>query len=107
ISDRASSRGHTHSSGTVSAILVSLLLLCVLAGLGYYVFKHKTDAFRFHYFRNEDEDGAAGGRMKPALVSIANPLYSGSRAFSEPFGDAGPSEPAQPDEPPQILDLSS
>ncbi|KAF3856732.1 hypothetical protein F7725_017455 [Dissostichus mawsoni] len=95
ISDRASSRGHTHSSGTVSAILVSLSLLCVLAGLGYYVFKHKTDAFRFHYFRNEDEDGAAGGRMKPALVSIANPLYSGSRAFSEPFGDAGPSEPAQ------------
>lgn len=107
ISDRASSQGHTHSSGTVSAILLSLLLLCVLAGLGYYVFKHKTDAFRFHYFRNEDEDGAAGGRMKPALVSIANPLYSGSRAFSEPFGDAGPSEPAQPDEPPQILDLSS
>lgn len=45
------SRGHTHSSGTASAILVSLLLVCVLAALGYYVFKHKTDAFRFHYFK--------------------------------------------------------
>ncbi|KAK5871975.1 hypothetical protein PBY51_012712 [Eleginops maclovinus] len=102
-----SPRGHTHSSGTVSAILVSLLLMCVLAGLGYYVFKHKTDAFRFHYFRNEDEDGAPGGRMKPTLVSIPNPLYSGSRAFSEPFGDAGQSEPAELEEPPQILDLDS
>uniref|UniRef100_A0A671XZ96 Stabilin 1 n=1 Tax=Sparus aurata TaxID=8175 RepID=A0A671XZ96_SPAAU len=77
---------HAHKAGTVSAILVSLVLLCVLAVLGYYVFKHKTDAFRFHYFRNEDEDGATGGRKKPTLVSIPNPLYSGSRAFSEPFG---------------------
>ncbi|XP_037641895.1 stabilin-1 [Sebastes umbrosus] len=99
-------RGHASSSGTVSAILVSVLLACVLAALGYYVFKHKTDAFRFHYFRNEDEDGAAGGRMKPTLVSIPNPLYSGSRAFSEPFGDAGQGlEPLEPEEPPNILDL--
>ncbi|XP_034387920.1 stabilin-1 isoform X4 [Cyclopterus lumpus] len=100
------SRGHAHSSGTVSAILVSVLLACVLAALGYYVFKHKTDAFRFHYFRDEDEDGAPGGRTKPTLVSIPNPLYSGSRAFSEPFGDAGPGmEPEEPEEPPKILDL--
>ncbi|XP_049894320.1 stabilin-1 [Epinephelus moara] len=100
------SRSYTHSSGTVSAILVSLLLACVLAALGYYIFKHKTDAFRFHYFRNEDEDGAAVGRNKPTLVSIPNPLYSGSRAFSEPFGDPGQgSEPAEPEEPPKILDL--
>ncbi|XP_076599998.1 stabilin-1 [Chaetodon auriga] len=100
------SRSHAHSSGTVSAILVSLLLVCVLAALGYYIFKHKTDAFRFHYFRNEDEDGAAGSRMKPTLVSIPNPLYSGSRAFTEPFGDASQVlEPAEPEEPPKILDL--
>lgn len=45
------SRGHAHSSGTVSAILVSLLLTGVAAGIGYYVFKHKTDAFRFQYFK--------------------------------------------------------
>uniref|UniRef100_A0A8D2ZQD1 Stabilin 1 n=1 Tax=Scophthalmus maximus TaxID=52904 RepID=A0A8D2ZQD1_SCOMX len=85
---RPSGAGHAHSSGTVSAILVSMLLVCVLAMLGYYVFKHKTDAFRFHYFRNEDEDGAAGGRTKPTLVSIPNPLYNGSRAFTEPFGQS-------------------
>uniref|UniRef100_A0A3B4V977 Stabilin 1 n=1 Tax=Seriola dumerili TaxID=41447 RepID=A0A3B4V977_SERDU len=84
------SRRHAHSSGTAAAILVSLLLVCLLAALGYYVFKHKTDAFRFHYFRNEDEDGTAGGRTKPALVSIPNPLYSGSRAFTEPFGVKSP-----------------
>ncbi|XP_027134621.1 stabilin-1 isoform X2 [Larimichthys crocea] len=80
------SRSHAHSSGTVSAVLVSMLLVCVLAALGYYVFKHKTDAFRFQYFRNEDEDGATSGSKKPTLVSIPNPLYSGSRAFTEPFG---------------------
>ncbi|XP_061796458.2 stabilin-1 isoform X2 [Nerophis lumbriciformis] len=99
-------RGHPHSSGTVSAILVSLLLAGVLAGLAYYVFKHKTDAFRFQYFKNDDEDNPAGGSTKPALVSIPNPLYSGSRAFAEPFGEAsqGP-EPAEPEEPPKILDL--
>ncbi|KAM7006971.1 LOW QUALITY PROTEIN: stabilin-1 [Tautogolabrus adspersus] len=99
------SKGHAHSSGTVSAILVSLLLACVLAALGYYVFKHKTDAFRFHYFRNEDEDGA-GGRKKPTLVSIPNPLYNGSRAFSEPFGDGGQAmESTESEDPPKILDL--
>uniref|UniRef100_A0A3B3BDQ0 Stabilin 1 n=1 Tax=Oryzias melastigma TaxID=30732 RepID=A0A3B3BDQ0_ORYME len=76
-----SSPGKGHSS-KVSAILLSLLLLCVLAALGHYIFKHKTDAFQFHYFKNEDEDAT----NKPALVSIPNPLYSGSSALSEPFG---------------------
>ncbi|XP_047440209.1 stabilin-1 [Mugil cephalus] len=100
------SRSHAHSSGMASAILVSLFLLCLLAALGFYVFKHKTDAFRFHYFRNDDEDGATGGRTKPTLVSIPNPLYSGSRAFSEPFGEPSPEvEPAEPEEPPNLLDL--
>ncbi|XP_069006635.1 stabilin-1 isoform X2 [Embiotoca jacksoni] len=99
-------RSTTHWSGTVSAILVSLLLACLLAALGYYIFKHKTDAFRFHYFRNEDEDGASGGRRKPALVSIPNPLYSGSRVFAEPFGETSQeAEPAEPEEPPNLLDL--
>ncbi|XP_019952412.2 stabilin-1 [Paralichthys olivaceus] len=97
------SKGHTNSSSTVSAILVPMLFACVLAALGYFVFKHKTDAFRFQYFRNEDEDGAAGGSNKPALVSIPNPLYSGSRAFTEPFGDS--SLEGEPEEPPKILDL--
>ncbi|XP_029908219.1 stabilin-1 isoform X3 [Myripristis murdjan] len=94
------SRGHAHSSGVVSAILVTVLLLCVLAGLGYYVYTHRTDAFRFHYFRNEDEDAAAGGRGQPAIISIPNPLYSGSRAFSEPFTEPG-QEPGQGAEPPE------
>ncbi|XP_061542786.1 stabilin-1 isoform X4 [Phycodurus eques] len=103
---RHASRGHAHSSGTVSAILVSLLLTGVAAGIGYYVFKHKTDAFRFHYFKNEDEDNPAGGPSKPALVSIPNPLYSGSRAFAESFGETSQgAEPAEPEEPPKILDL--
>ncbi|XP_051804220.1 stabilin-1 isoform X1 [Acanthochromis polyacanthus] len=98
------SRGHAHSSGPVSAILVSVFLAFLLAALGYYVFKHKTDAFRFHYFRNDDEDGS--GRMKPTLVSIPNPLYSGSRAFTEPFGESSPEEElAEPEEPPNVLDL--
>ncbi|XP_077430047.1 stabilin-1 [Vanacampus margaritifer] len=98
--------GRAHSSGTVSAILVSLLLTGVAAGIGYYVFKHKTDAFRFQYFKNDDEDNPAGGPSKPALVSIPNPLYSGSRAFAEPFGETSQgAEPAEPEEPPKILDL--
>ncbi|KAM4587188.1 stabilin-1 [Odontesthes bonariensis] len=95
---------HAHSSGVMSAILVSLLLACVLVALGYYVFKHKMDPFRFHYFK--DEDTTTGGRTKPTLVSIPNPLYSGSRAFAEPFGDTSlGAEPTQPEEPPTLLDL--
>nr|XP_020466831.1 stabilin-1 [Monopterus albus] len=105
-SSNDASQGHAHSSGTAAAILVSLLLACVLAALGYYIFKHKTDAFRFHYFKNEDEDGVTGGRTKPTLVSIPNPLYSSSRAFAEPFGDPNQDmEPVEPEEPPKLLDL--
>lgn len=43
----------------------------------------------FHFFplyQNDDEDNPTGGRKKPTVVSIPNPLYSGSRAFAEPFG---------------------
>lgn len=37
--------------------------------------------------QNDDEDGASTkGGGNPALVSIPNPLYSGYRAFAEPFG---------------------
>ncbi|XP_030584921.1 stabilin-1 [Archocentrus centrarchus] len=96
------SQSHAHSSSRVSAILVTLLLVCVLAVLGYYVFKHKTDAFRFHYFRNDDE-GATGGRPKPTLVSIPNPLYFSSRALSEPFEDTN--QEVAPEEPLDVLDL--
>ncbi|KAM4741209.1 stabilin-1 [Anableps anableps] len=99
------SRGHAHSSGVASAILVSLLA-CVLAALGYYLFRHKMDAFRFHYFKNDDEDAAPGGSTKPTLFSIPNPLYSGSKAFAEPFEEmSSVAEPAETTEPPNILDL--
>lgn len=97
------STGHAHSSTTVPAILVTLMLVCALAALGCYVFKHKTDAFRFHYFRNDDEDGATGRRPKPTLVSIPNPLYISSRALAEPFEDTN--QEVEPEEPPNILDL--
>lgn len=101
-----SSRTHLHSSSSAATILVSLLVACVLAAGGYYVFKHKTDAFRFHYFRNEDEDRESS-RRRPALVSIPNPLYIGSTALAEPFEECSqePEPPAEPQEPPQILDL--
>nr|XP_029509670.1 stabilin-2-like [Oncorhynchus nerka] len=104
----AQSSGHAHGGGTVAtSILVTCLIVCVIAGLTYYVFKHKNDAFRFHYFKNEEGD-------KPDLVSIPNPLYSGYRAFNQPFGineqreEAEPAaaEPAEPEEPvPRLLDL--
>lgn len=42
--------------------------------------------FTFFFSQNDDEDNPTGGRKKPTLVSIPNPLYSGSRAFAEPFG---------------------
>ncbi|TRZ01615.1 hypothetical protein DNTS_022971 [Danionella cerebrum] len=75
------------SSGvTVTTIFIVILIIIIVAGIMYYILKHKNDAFRFQYFKNEDEDGASsksGGN--PALVSIPNPLYSGSRAFAEPF----------------------
>ncbi|XP_076027518.1 stabilin-1-like [Genypterus blacodes] len=102
------SHGYAHSNSTAT-VLVCVFLVCVLAGAGYYVFKYKTDAFRFQYFRNEDEDGASGGGAKPSLVSIPNPLYSGSHAFTEPFGDSSqavdPAELTERPEPPSLLDL--
>ncbi|XP_068171097.1 stabilin-1 isoform X2 [Antennarius striatus] len=76
----AQSRSHTNS--ILSATLLSIVLVCVLAGLGYYVVKHKTDGFHFHYFRNEDEDDVAGARKKPTLLSIPNPLYDGSQTVT-------------------------
>ncbi|XP_068598387.1 stabilin-1 [Brachionichthys hirsutus] len=99
------SQSHASSSSTLSATLVSVVLLCVLAGLGYYVVKHKTDAFRFHYFRNEDDDSVVGGRKKPTLLSIANPLYSGSQTFTPSEDTNLGLEPKKPEEPPKILDL--
>ncbi|KAM8868381.1 stabilin-1-like isoform 1-T2 [Synchiropus picturatus] len=99
-------RGQSHSSGTVSAILVSVLLLCVLCAFGYYIFKQKSSDFRFHYFKNDDEDVPSSKPKKPTLVSIPNPLYSGARAFNEPFADTGESaEAIEPEEPPNLLNL--
>uniref|UniRef100_A0A1A7YJ26 Stabilin 1-like n=1 Tax=Iconisemion striatum TaxID=60296 RepID=A0A1A7YJ26_9TELE len=69
------------STSTVSGIVL-MLLVCVLTAVGYYVFKNKMDVFRFHYFKNEDEDAAS-----PTLVSIPNPLYSSSSVFDEPLED--------------------
>ncbi|XP_056129167.1 stabilin-1 isoform X2 [Lampris incognitus] len=96
------SRGHAHSSGTATAILVTLLL-CLLAGGGFYIFKLRDNPFTFHYFKNEEE-GA-----DPGLVSIQNPLYSGNRGLAESFGDselgADPAESSEPTQPAKILDL--
>uniref|UniRef100_A0AAV2MLD6 Stabilin-2 n=1 Tax=Knipowitschia caucasica TaxID=637954 RepID=A0AAV2MLD6_KNICA len=98
-----SSRRSHHSSSSAAAILVSVFVACVVGTVGYYVFKHKTNAFRFHYFRNEDEDGASN-RVRPALVSIPNPLYDGSTALSPPAPESSQEE-EPPAKPPQILDL--
>lgn len=95
-----------HPSSSAAAILVSLFVACIVAAVGYYIFKHKTDAFRFHYFKNEDEDG--GSMNRPALVSIPNPLYVGSSNAQNPSGPESsqePEPPAEPEEPPQILEL--
>ncbi|KAI7790987.1 stabilin-1 precursor [Triplophysa rosa] len=79
----------TQSSGVaVTTVLIILVIIGIVAGLAYYVFKHKNDAFRFQYFKNDDEDGSSTkGSGNPALVSIPNPCYSGYRAFAEPFGN--------------------
>lgn len=45
-----------------------------------------TAVLPFPLEQNDDEDDPSGGRKKPTLVSIPNPLYSGSRAFAEPYG---------------------
>ncbi|XP_016138166.1 LOW QUALITY PROTEIN: stabilin-1-like [Sinocyclocheilus grahami] len=80
----------SQSSGVaVTTVLIIFAIVGFVAGLAYYVLKHKNDAFRFQYFKNDDEDGASTkGGGNPALVSIPNPLYSGYRAFAEPFEDS-------------------
>ncbi|KAL1007828.1 hypothetical protein UPYG_G00092170 [Umbra pygmaea] len=89
-----------------TSILVTCLMLCLVSGLAYYVFKHKNDAFRFQYFKNEDD----APHTNPALVSIPNPLYSGSSNFNEPFDqqcESGAEEFEQQSEPesPNLLDI--
>ncbi|XP_056614920.1 stabilin-1-like [Triplophysa dalaica] len=85
------------SSVAVTTVLIILVIIVLVAGLAYYVFKHKNDAFRFQYFKNEDEDGSSTkGSGNPALVSIPNPCYSGYRAFAEPFGDSAPTDTPNP-----------
>ncbi|XP_029947461.1 stabilin-1 [Salarias fasciatus] len=100
-------RGHARSSSAALTILVTVLLACVLAAVGYYLLKHKNDNFRFRYFKNEDENDSPGGRNKPTLVSIPNPLYNASRAFNEPFGETSQqgAEPAESEDPPNLLDV--
>ncbi|XP_060766911.1 stabilin-1 isoform X5 [Neoarius graeffei] len=76
------------SAPTVTAILIVIFIGGVIAGVAYYFLKHKSDGFRFQYFKNDDEDGASTKTSaNPAIVSIPNPLYSGYRAFTEPFGE--------------------
>uniref|UniRef100_A0A4W4EY57 Stabilin 1 n=1 Tax=Electrophorus electricus TaxID=8005 RepID=A0A4W4EY57_ELEEL len=81
---------HVHlqtSAPAVIIVLIIILIVSVLAGVVHYFLKHKNDAFRFQYFKNEDEDGASTKESgSAAIVSIPNPLYSGYRAFAEPFG---------------------
>ncbi|KAA0711995.1 Stabilin-1 Fasciclin [Triplophysa tibetana] len=85
------------SSVAVTTVFIILVIIVLVAGLGYYVFKHKNDAFRFQYFKNDDEDGSSTkGSGNPALVSIPNPCYSGYRAFAEPFGDSAPTDTPNP-----------
>ncbi|KAJ8258317.1 hypothetical protein COCON_G00173290 [Conger conger] len=73
-------------AGTVASVLIVFLLIAVVAGLGYYFLKRKNNAFRFQYFKNDDE--GAGTEGDNSLVSIPNPLYTGYSAFVEPFGDS-------------------
>ncbi|KAI5093433.1 stabilin-1 precursor [Silurus meridionalis] len=84
------------SSSTMTAILIVIFIGGVIAGVAFCFQKHKNNAFRFQYFKasfqffnkNDDEDGTsptASGNND--IVSIQNPLYSGYRAFAEPFGE--------------------
>ncbi|KAG9337058.1 hypothetical protein JZ751_029826 [Albula glossodonta] len=83
-----SARGHS-ATGAVTSVLITFLIIGLVAGLGYYLLKHRNDGFRFQYFKNDDDDeGTPRGEGNPALVSIPNPLYNGYTAFAEPFGDS-------------------
>uniref|UniRef100_H2TN10 Stabilin 2 n=1 Tax=Takifugu rubripes TaxID=31033 RepID=H2TN10_TAKRU len=37
-------------------ISIFLLLMCILAGVGFSIFRRKTDAFRFHYFKVRERE---------------------------------------------------
>ncbi|XP_028854298.1 stabilin-1 isoform X2 [Denticeps clupeoides] len=90
---------HRSSTSTIASSLLVLGFIILLGGgIAYYLFKHKNDAFRFQYFKNDDEDNNPNKEgTSPALVSIPNPLYTGFRAFAEPFGDTPVTETeAQP-----------
>ncbi|XP_031424352.1 stabilin-1 [Clupea harengus] len=87
----------TQSGGAYGVpILVTLFVLLAASGMAYYVFRRKKDAFRFQFFKNEDEGGPSSESTNPGLVSIPNPCYSGYTAFAEPFGDSTTKGPADP-----------
>ncbi|XP_064160250.1 stabilin-1 [Anguilla rostrata] len=84
------SASHAQSgTGAVASVLIVFLLIAVVAGLGYYFLKHRNNAFRFQYFKNDDDEGnPSWTEGNSSLVSIPNPLYTGYSAFVEPFGDS-------------------
>ncbi|XP_017560296.1 stabilin-1 isoform X1 [Pygocentrus nattereri] len=83
----APTAAHSKSSApAVTTVLIIIFIGGVIAGVAYYFLKYRNDAFRFQYFKNDDEDSTKAGR-NPAIVSIPNPLYSGYKAFAEPFGE--------------------
>ncbi|TSM44109.1 Stabilin-1 [Bagarius yarrelli] len=76
------------SAPTVTAVLLVIFIGGIIAGVAYYFLRNKNDAFSFKYFKNDDEDGnSTKTSANPAIMSIPNPLYSGYRAFVEPFGE--------------------
>ncbi|XP_041945198.1 stabilin-1 isoform X2 [Alosa sapidissima] len=86
---------HPQSGGVSGVpIMITLFILLAATGMAYYVFRYKKDAFRFQYFKNEDDGGPTPGSTNPALVSIPNPCYSGYTAFAEPFEDSATTEHA-------------
>nr|XP_023655401.1 stabilin-1-like isoform X2 [Paramormyrops kingsleyae] len=78
---------HSHAGTVINAVLAAAVL-AAFGGLVYYLYKRKNTGFHFRHFQNEeDQGGPSSTEAKPTLVSIPNPLYSGSMAFAEPFGD--------------------
>ncbi|XP_063071302.1 stabilin-1 [Engraulis encrasicolus] len=84
--------------GSGLAVFITVFIIGAVAGMAYYVFRHKTEAFRFQYFKNEDERSPSES-ANPPVVNISNPCYSGYAAFTEPFGDSTTTEPAAPQNP--------
>ncbi|KAL7843156.1 hypothetical protein AOLI_G00246680 [Acnodon oligacanthus] len=102
----APSAVHSKSSApAVTTVLIIIFIGGVIAGVAYYFLRYRNDAFRFQYFKNDDEDSTKAGR-NPAIVSIPNPLYSGYKAFAEPFGEPQQAESPAMDAavPPNLLD---